>query len=122
MTPLAGRLVEEDATAAGTYRALCLCVFPRREPRLRGVPQTRQLPPLLTPSLPPPAPSPLIDFGVTAGERYFLYALLLVGFLFILLLKRDAISETRRRVTTRLREIDRQVDLDNYTQLVPPVY
>jgi len=59
---------------------------------------------------------------VTAGERYFLYALLLVGFLFILLLKRDAISETRRRVTTRLREIDRQVDLDNYTQLVPPVY
>ena len=61
------------------------------------------------------------DIGVTAGEKQFMYVMAFTGFFFILWMKREAVSETRRRVGRHLREIDRPVDIDNLRELVPGI-
>ena len=46
-----------------------------------------------------------------------MYVLAFTGFIFVLWMKREAVSETRRRVTRHLREIDAPVNEDNWVAI-----
>ena len=58
-----------------------------------------------------------LEEGITAGDRAFVYVCALLGFCMVLWMKREAMSDTRRRVTTHLRQLDRPVTEDSWVQI-----